>query len=601
MINTLSVRQEQAAVLSALRSSAGAKTSVTSIAENINLDRFPGLTVVTPEDVTCTVEALRLRSALRTSLVVSQDYVALAEHRQRVVQVSFSRSLSYCALASTTLLAACGTTHLSQNQLPNYYGGTGVAHRSAIYASNNSAAAPLAPPTFVAQVTPKSLPAQPLTLASASYFNSDNQPFQADASSGTALADATPPKSSSNPIKRAALETLLAENDKVFLARDKAHRAESDLLEPSALAQAAASKSASTERVALALEVTAEDLAETQLADKFIKLTPVASTAPATYLEILPGLDANVPETAHRTNLATSHPSTPSYHADAHAKPSADTAVASASKAVQPTASKATETTVLAKAESGQLKSKRLPAGLAKQAPSPAADPSIVVTAAKTDLNAKSVQASAAKSYPTSAYNMAKANDDPAWRFVYRATNFQRAEADLWVETAQAPAITLPRLTLNFPQEASEDIQVAGADTNATQTNAERTAIKLDDSHYLVSFKNNSQRLTADIEQQALSIIRTLGTNEKVVLRGRVGKSSLTQDDAKLAVARAMQVRKQLVAHGMPKENIRIVLPRTKDLIDANSFDSPLNMSVSVYRMPAATRTASKQAQSPAS
>lgn len=600
MINTLTVRQEQAAVLSALRSSAGAKTSVTSIAENINLDRFPGLSVVTPQDVTCTVEALRLRSALRTSLVVSQSYVSLAEHRQRVEQYTLQRSLSYCVLASTTLLAACGTTHLSQSQLPNYYGGTGVAHRAAIYAPHNSAPAPLAPPTFVAQVTQKTLPAQPLTLASASYFNSYSKAWEPDATSGTALANATPQKAASNPIQRAALETLLAVNDKAFLDGDKAQRAESDLLEPSAVAQASAPQTVSAKRIALAFEETAQDIAESQLSEKFIKLTPVASTAPSSYLDILPGLDSTVPETVDRINFASSQPSVPSYHADTPAEPSAVTAFASASSAVQPTSSEATETTVVAKAERAQLKSKRLPIGLAK-APIPAADASVVASAAKTDLKPKSVQASPSKTQPTSAYDIAKAKDDPAWRFVYRATNFQRAEADLWVETSQPPAITLPRLTLNFPQEASEDYQVSSADTKAAQANAERTAIKLDDSHYLVSFKNNSQRLTADIEQQALSIIRTLGTNEKVVLRGRVGKSSLTEEDAKLAVARAMQVRKQLVAHGMPKENIRIVLPRTKDLIDASSFDSPLNMSVSVYRMPPDTRTAFKQERSPAS
>lgn len=212
------------------------------------------------------------------------------------------------------------------------------------------------------------------------------------------------------------------------------------------------------------------------------------------------------------------------------------------------------------------------------------------------------IESTASKPEPTSAYELAKAKLDPAWQFVYRPTNFQRPDADLWVDTAQAPSITLPRLTLNFDdQQAGPDIHVAGLTAGASQPDPSLSAFKIDTDHYVVAFKNNSQRLTADIEQQALSIVRTLGKNEKVVLRGRVGKASLTQEDAKLAVARAMQVRKQLVAHGMPKENIRIVMPRTKDLLDQTSFDSPLNMSVSVYRMPADTRTASKQARSSAS
>lgn len=115
--------------------------------------------------------------------------------------------------------------------------------------------------------------------------------------------------------------------------------------------------------------------------------------------------------------------------------------------------------------------------------------------------------------------------------------------------------------------------------------------------HFLVTFKNGSRALTEVAQQQAAAIAKTLSPFDKVELRGRVGKTAISPDDAKLAVDRAIAVRAQLVALGFSQKNIRIRLPKSSDLLDRKQFDAPVNMSVNVFRTPAAPALAASSQQ----
>lgn len=179
----------------------------------------------------------------------------------------------------------------------------------------------------------------------------------------------------------------------------------------------------------------------------------------------------------------------------------------------------------------------------------------------------------------------------------------QRAEADLWtphipsVHTQVASLDSVPAVPRLERQEIAVPVPVEPLVTSTHTVAALIVApppdgMSSDVEHFLVTFRNGSQILTDQAHLQALSIAKTLDPSDKIELRGRVGKTSIQPEDARLAVARAIAVRKQLVAYGFSEKNIRIRLPKSGDLLDRNAFDAPVNMSVSVFRMPANTAVA---------
>ena len=117
------------------------------------------------------------------------------------------------------------------------------------------------------------------------------------------------------------------------------------------------------------------------------------------------------------------------------------------------------------------------------------------------------------------------------------------------------------------------------------------------DDHYVIPFSNGSQRLTHAGRGEAAAIAALAQHVEKVELRGRVGNRVLKDQDGRLAMGRALAVRSELVAAGVPLAKIKIRLPREDDLLDRDSFDSPLNMSVSVQLRAGSNAVASAKAQ----
>lgn len=102
------------------------------------------------------------------------------------------------------------------------------------------------------------------------------------------------------------------------------------------------------------------------------------------------------------------------------------------------------------------------------------------------------------------------------------------------------------------------------------------------DLHRVLSFANGSDRISEVARSQAQAIAAAMTDSSRIELRGRVGKRTMTPDDARLALSRAIAVRRVLVEAGVPRSRIRIRLPRDGDLLDRSNFSSPLNLSVSV-------------------
>lgn len=189
------------------------------------------------------------------------------------------------------------------------------------------------------------------------------------------------------------------------------------------------------------------------------------------------------------------------------------------------------------------------------------------------------------------------------------------SSADLMVDTvfrgSALGARTLPTLSfvssspdLAFPTIDTSELDRAPTLTQPAVSSSDSPTVPAfidgypaETTHYLVTFRNGSRLLTEQAKAQALSIARTLDPSDKIELRGRVGKRSISSEDAKLAVARAIAVRQQLVELGFTDKNIRIRMPKPADLLDTKTFDSPVNMSVSVFRIPDASSVAATKSK----
>lgn len=185
-----------------------------------------------------------------------------------------------------------------------------------------------------------------------------------------------------------------------------------------------------------------------------------------------------------------------------------------------------------------------------------------------------------------------------------------RADAALWSPSAVAPTSLVTSLSAPHDLRILDRITISAPEPRSVTPDLSMHPTFLlagprvdgapeDSEHYLVTFKNGSRLLTDLAQHQAASIAKTLSPLDKVELRGRVGKTTITPDDAKLAVDRAIAVRKQLVALGFSERNIRIRLPKPSDLLDRKQFDAPVNMSVSVFRIPADVAVASSSHRRP--
>jgi outer membrane protein OmpA-like peptidoglycan-associated protein len=104
----------------------------------------------------------------------------------------------------------------------------------------------------------------------------------------------------------------------------------------------------------------------------------------------------------------------------------------------------------------------------------------------------------------------------------------------------------------------------------------------VDSSHFLISFANGSHRVSENAAKQAKALAELLPPDTEIRLRGRVGNRLLSSKDAQLAMSRALAVKSQLVAAGLPANQIKILMPRDNDILNAKQFDSPANMSVSI-------------------
>lgn len=98
----------------------------------------------------------------------------------------------------------------------------------------------------------------------------------------------------------------------------------------------------------------------------------------------------------------------------------------------------------------------------------------------------------------------------------------------------------------------------------------------------LISFGNNSDVLDAAALTQLQPLAHAARLADGVRLRGRVGYAVLTDAQRRLAVGRAIAVRRALVELGVERSKIKILIPRDHDFVDAADPAAPVNRSVSV-------------------
>ncbi len=98
----------------------------------------------------------------------------------------------------------------------------------------------------------------------------------------------------------------------------------------------------------------------------------------------------------------------------------------------------------------------------------------------------------------------------------------------------------------------------------------------------LISFGNNSDVLDAAALTQLRPLAQAARLADGVRLRGRVGYAVLTDPQRRLAVGRAIAVRRALVELGVERSKIKILIPRDHDFVDAADPAAPVNRSVSV-------------------
>ncbi len=109
----------------------------------------------------------------------------------------------------------------------------------------------------------------------------------------------------------------------------------------------------------------------------------------------------------------------------------------------------------------------------------------------------------------------------------------------------------------------------------------------------LISFGNNSDVLDATALVQLRPVAQAARLADGVRLRGRVGYAVLTDSQRRLAVGRAIAVRRALVELGVERSKIKILIPRDHDFVDAADPAAPVNRSVSIALTLSAEKAAS--------
>ena len=98
----------------------------------------------------------------------------------------------------------------------------------------------------------------------------------------------------------------------------------------------------------------------------------------------------------------------------------------------------------------------------------------------------------------------------------------------------------------------------------------------------LVTFSNCSLVLSPQAQTRVLAMIEAAKIADSVQLRGRVGNRFLTPQMSRQAIGRAVAVRELLVRNGVPRDKVRIQIPRNNDLVNPGSPMDESNRSVTV-------------------
>lgn len=110
-----------------------------------------------------------------------------------------------------------------------------------------------------------------------------------------------------------------------------------------------------------------------------------------------------------------------------------------------------------------------------------------------------------------------------------------------------------------------------------------------------ITFANNSDILDDSSVKSIERIAEAVQSAEAIHLRGRVGFRHLNYDSRRLALGRALAVRRVLVEAGVPESKIRILHPRNNDFLNATDPSDPVNRSVTIdVRNSAASSQASR-------
>lgn len=134
-----------------------------------------------------------------------------------------------------------------------------------------------------------------------------------------------------------------------------------------------------------------------------------------------------------------------------------------------------------------------------------------------------------------------------------------------------------PTTRIRFSSAAT--MQPAQAPRTASQTQAVPTAQAITE---LIGFANNSDILETSSLARMQPLLDAARLADNIQLRGRVGYAVLTDAQRRLAVGRAIAVRRALVELGVDRSKIKILIPRDHDFVDAADPAAPVNRSVSV-------------------
>lgn len=145
-------------------------------------------------------------------------------------------------------------------------------------------------------------------------------------------------------------------------------------------------------------------------------------------------------------------------------------------------------------------------------------------------------------------------------------------------------AVAIERaLSADLAPAASASAAMPSPSDRMAWTNAAALPPVDHDGQYWIGFRNGSQRVLPEGAVALKTLAEYLPEQAEIRLRGRVGFRSPTGRQVELAVGRALAVKAQLVAAGVPADAIRIQFPQANDWLDGSRADAPANMSVSVY------------------